>query len=539
MGGDFLSAPKRRGLTSRRKGGGSEDGLPSGFSSSRRRRWTIQGPAASAKRNFCVFVCIGLAAMAFLALWRRNSSGQMAPSSVVGELPQEGFQGREGSGGPGPARPSLDTSLLELERTLSPVPLQVLPASVGWQFLNSQDSSPDHALLAMPPRDPVDALNPEERTLLFLRIQKSGSNSLSDRILPPNSFNGKSICSDHDSRSVCGYSVAVERKAHAATSKGKFQLPPAKWEAAAMDRPEGAHNDRMEKKGLNHCFCDIVMRIEHIRWMTGHANECGAFIGVSQNRLKECQRIRSSVGDEVWQDIQRTCKPLAEKLLYNEETRVSLPKCSRFSWGYGTPTRIQLSREVSTVLSPISKKKKKEKDRRKKKKRIEEMVESGELSPEEAIVEPPAGIEMHYSLQDEEIRWLRDTYNGMDFLSGHFMSDYHTVRKFPIPHAHLYLPLPLYAHFAALNLNEGRGVPSVAGASWDDSHEVSGVVTDNLAILFVKLGHKNGGFTYFTSMREPLHRVVSQWNWYAPLCPVTPAYAHPSSLQASAPIDAF
>lgn len=64
------------------------------------------------------------------------------------------------------------------------------------------------------------------------------------------------------------------------------------------------------------------------------------------------------------------------------------------------------------------------------------MVESGELSPEEAIVEPPAGIEMHYSLQDEEIRWLRDTYNGMDFLSGHFMSDYHTVRKFPIPHAH-------------------------------------------------------------------------------------------------------
>merc|ERR1711871_1424921 len=318
-----------------------------------------------------------------------------APSSVVGELPQKGFQSREGSGGPGPARPSLDTSLLELERTLSPVPLQVLPASLGWQFLNSQDSSPDHALLAMPPRDPVDALNPEERTLLFLRIQKTGSYSLSNRILPPNSFNGKSICSDHDSRSVCGYSLAVERKARAETSKGKFQLPPAKWEAAAMDRPEGAHNDRMKKKGLNHCFCDIVMRIEHIRWMTGHANECGAFIGVSQNRLKECQRIRSSVGDEVWQDIQRTCKPLAEKLLYNEETRVSLPKCSRFSWGYGTPTRIQLSREVSTALFSLW-------NPMEEKKRIEEMVESGELSPEEAIVEPPAGIEMHYSLQDEE-----------------------------------------------------------------------------------------------------------------------------------------
>ena len=38
---------------------------------------------------------------------------------------------------------------------------------------------------------------------------------------------------------------------------------------------------------------------------------------------------------------------------------------------------------------------------------------------------------MHYSLQDEELRWLRDTYNGMDFLSGHFTSDYHTVRPCP------------------------------------------------------------------------------------------------------------
>ena len=30
------------------------------------------------------------------------------------------------------------------------------------------------------------------------------------------------------------------------------------------------------------------------------------------------------------------------------------------------------------------------------------------------------------------------------------------------------------------------------------------------------MGHKPGGFTYFTSLREPIHRVVSQWNWYVP-----------------------
>jgi len=434
MGGDFLSASKRRELTSRRNGGGSKGGLPSGLSSSRRRGRTIQGPAAAAKRNFCVFVCIGVAAMAFLALWRRSSSGEMVPSLVVGELPQEGFQGREGSDGPGAARPSPDASLPELERTLSPVPLQVLPASVGWQFLNSQGSSPDHALLAMPPRDPVDALNPKERTLLFLRIQKCGSNSLSDRILPPNTFSGKSICSDHVWSSVCGYSTIVQRKAYDKTLNGKFQLPPAKWQAAAMNRPQGALPEKMGgKNGLNHCFCDIVMRIEHIRWMTGHANECGAFIGFGQDRLRECQRIRSSVGDEIWQDVQRTCKPLAEELLYNEKTRVSLPKCSRFSWGYGTPTKLQLSREVSTVVSPPW-------NPMKEKKKIEAKAERGALSPGEAVIEPPAGIEVHYSLQDEEIRWLRDAYNGMDFLSGHFMSDYHMVRSYPIP-----------THFTALN----------------------------------------------------------------------------------------
>ena len=68
-----------------------------------------------------------------------------------------------------------------------------------------------------------------------------------------------------------------------------------------------------------------------------------------------------------------------------------------------------------------------------------------------AKIERPPGIKIKYELQDDELRWLRDTYNGMDFLSGHFKSDYHTVGPPPLPprthlHAHLHTRLAKDPH---------------------------------------------------------------------------------------------
>ena len=70
----------------------------------------------------------------------------------------------------------------------------------------------------------------------------------------------------------------------------------------------------------------------------------------------------------------------------------------------------------------------------KKMKQDEEDRKASGKTPSSAKLVPPEGVHIAYELQDDELRWLRDAYNSMDFLSGHFKSNYHTVRPFRPSH---------------------------------------------------------------------------------------------------------
>merc|ERR1712072_804623 len=181
--------------------------------------------------------------------------------------------------------------------------------------------------------------------------------------------------------------------------------------------------------------------MESIRWMTGHANECGPFINIGQARLRECQRIREAVGADFWAQVKTTCQPLMDDLFNDSQKRVDLPKCSRFSYAYGTPVHVLHSRNATSVVNPPWN----PMEAMKKMKRDEEVRKASGKDPGPRKLSHPEGVHITYELQDDELRWLRDAYNGMDFLSGHFKSNYHTM------------------------------------------------------------GHKAGGFTYFTSLREGVH----------------------------------
>lgn len=452
MSSKFLSAAKRRELAGKRTASGRGGVLPGG-SGLRSRSRTIRSPAAAMKRSISAFV--GLSALGLVVWWMLSPQSERRSPSVLPHR-DKGQQAGQGSEGfpPAPlltqatARGPPDGTLAKLAQSLPPVPLQVLPASVPWEFLDSGGPSPQEGLLSMPPRDPIDALNPTERTLLFLRIQKSGSNSLSDRLLPPNTFAGRSICSDHAAESVCGYGNLVMLRAEK-RAKRDFSTSPVSWLAEARKNPGRKKPGMGGEDGLNHCMCVTVMRMEGIRWMTGHANECGPFINTGQERLRECHRIREAVGSDEWVLVRTTCQPLMDDLFNDSQTRVALPKCSRFSYAYSTPVHVLHSRRATSVVNPPWN----ALEAMKKMKQDEEDRKASGKTPSSAKLVPPEGVHIAYELQDDELRWLRDAYNSMDFLSGHFKSNYHTM------------------------------------------------------------GHKPGGFTYFTSLREPIHRVVSQWNW--------------------------
>ena len=430
MGGKFLSAAQRRELAASRGASGRGGVLPGG-SGHRSRSRTVRNEAATAKRR--IYALVGLSALG-LVVWRSLSRrAERTPPSVV---PSGGGGGQEGQASEGLSssptgdapRGAPDGTLAKLAQSLPPVPLQVLPASVPWEFLDSGGDSTEQTLLSMPPRDPTDALNPSERTLLFLRIQKSGSNSLSDRLIPPNTFAGRSICSDHRGTSVCGYGDLVMLRADKRV-KSDFKTPPADWTAEAKKNPDRKKPGMGGEDGLNHCMCVTVMRMESIRWMTGHANECGPFINIGQDRLRECQRIREAVGADLWAHVKTTCQPLMDDLFNDAQKRVELPKCSRFSYAYGTPVHVLHSRSAASVVNPPWN----PKEAFEKMKRDEEVLKASGKEPGPRKLSPPEGVHITYELQDDELRWLRDAYNGMDFLSGHFKSNYPPVRPPPLP----------------------------------------------------------------------------------------------------------
>ena len=433
MSSKFLSAAKRRELAGKRTASGRGGVLPGG-SGLRSRSRTIRSPAAAMKRSICAFV--GLSALGLVVWWMLSPQSERRTPSVLPHR-DKGQQVGQGSEGfpPAPlltqatARGPPDGTLAKLAQSLPPVPLQVLPASVPWEFLDSEGPSPQEGLLSMPPRDPIDALNPTERTLLFLRIQKSGSNSLSDRLLPPNTFAGRSICSDHAAESVCGYGNLVMLRAEK-RAKRDFSTSPVSWLAEARKNPGRKKPGMGGEDGLNHCMCVTVMRMEGIRWMTGHANECGPFINTGQERLRECQRIREAVGSDEWAHVRTTCQPLMDYLFNDSQTRVALPKCSRFSYAYSTPVHVLHSRSATSVVNPPWN----ALEAMKKMKQDEEDRKASGKTPSSAKLVPPEGVHIAYELQDDELRWLRDAYNSMDFLSGHFKSNYHTVRPFRPSH---------------------------------------------------------------------------------------------------------
>ena len=108
----------------------------------------------------------------------------------------------------------------------------------------------------VPPRDPAGSLDPRERTIFYLRIQKTGSNSFQQRILPPSRPGAVSPCDNASDRSLCGYGLRI---------------------SAAVKRALGEAG--LERKVANACACDFYLKVERIRHLTGHANDvstCGS-----------------------------------------------------------------------------------------------------------------------------------------------------------------------------------------------------------------------------------------------------------------------
>ena len=102
----------------------------------------------------------------------------------------------------------------------------------------------------VPPRDPAGSLDPRERTIFYLRIQKTGSNSFQQRILPPSRPGAVSPCDNASDRSLCGYGLRI---------------------SAAVKRALGEAG--LERKVANACACDFYLKVERIRHLTGHAND--------------------------------------------------------------------------------------------------------------------------------------------------------------------------------------------------------------------------------------------------------------------------
>ena len=107
-----------------------------------------------------------------------------------------------------------------------------------------------------PPRDPARSLDPRERTIFYLRIQKTGSNSFQQRILPPSRPGAVSPCDNASDRSLCGYGLRIS----AAVKQALVEAG-------------------LERKMANACACDFYLKVERIRHLTGHANDvstCGS-----------------------------------------------------------------------------------------------------------------------------------------------------------------------------------------------------------------------------------------------------------------------
>ena len=107
-----------------------------------------------------------------------------------------------------------------------------------------------------PPRDPTRSLDPRERTIFYLRIQKTGSNSFQQRILPPSRPGAVSPCDNASDRSLCGYGLRIS----AAVKQALVEAG-------------------LERKMANACACDFYLKVERVRHLTGHANDvstCGS-----------------------------------------------------------------------------------------------------------------------------------------------------------------------------------------------------------------------------------------------------------------------